>query len=127
IGGTTQTVVMPKGGTGWTFNALDQGNDEGSAEGAGTSTCPNPLPPTTNTPYPPAGCDIVNVGVPVDGAWVYESPGGCLLEANASASTPAHTTPLAVDTAASDNTTLQVVSAATGTNTASQIPVFVAA
>jgi hypothetical protein len=114
LGGTTQTVTI----NGWGETLVDQATDEGNAEGLGTSTCPNPLGP------PPWPCDVVNIGVPLDGAVIYESPGQCVLTVNSSTN---HTTKLQVDLGTDDNTTLTVSGTATGTDVASNIPVQVAA
>jgi hypothetical protein len=114
LGGTTQTVTI----NGWGETFVDQANDEGNAEGLGTSTCPNPLGP------PPWPCDVVNIGVPLNGAVIYESPGQCVLTVNSSSN---HTTKLQVDAGTDDNTTLTVSGTATGTDGASNIPVQVAA
>ena len=115
LGGTTQTVTI----NGWSETAIDTPTDEGGAEGAGSSTCPNPLPNA-----PPYTCDVVNVNVPLNGAVVYESPGQCQLTVNSSTN---HTTPLHVDAASDDNNTLTVEGNATSTDAASTIPVQVAA
>jgi hypothetical protein len=112
LGGTTQTVTI----NGWVQTALDEVTDETNAEGLGTSTCPNP--PVTSA------CDVVNIGVPLDGAVVYESPGQCQLTVNSSTN---HTTKFQVDAGTDDNTMLSVSGTATGTDNASNIPVQVAA
>jgi hypothetical protein len=119
IAGTTQTVTF----YGWGTTLLDQPTDEGSPEGLGSSAgCPaagTALPPV---PPAPAGCDVLTVNVPVAGAVIYESPGGCVITVN-----PSGPGKFTVDGKFDDNTTLTVDGTAVGTDHASQIPVNIAA
>jgi hypothetical protein len=113
LGGTTQTVTI----NGWGQTIVDNALDEGNAEGPGTSTCPDPLGPG------PWACDVVNIGVPLNGAEVFESPGQCDLIVNSSTN---HTTKFQVNAGTDDNTMLSVHGTATGTDPSSLIPVHVA-
>jgi hypothetical protein len=67
---------------------------------------------------------VINIGIPLNGAEVFESPGQCDLVVNSSTN---HTTKFQVDAGTDDSTHLTVAGTATGTDNASKIPVHVAA